>query len=123
MSIRLEGGDQYIQLVNSMANKLPNTAREVVRHYTAATQAQAVRLEPVKTGYLRRNTQIEIQDYRTNINGIVTANAYNKNYNYGARQEFDTKLKHPNGGQALFMTTAFNAQQSGFLRDIKDAFK
>lgn len=123
MSITLEGGDQYIQLVNNMTNKLPNKAKDVVRHYTAATQSQAVRLEPVKTGYLRRNTQIDIQDRGSSITGIVTGNAYNRGYNYGARQEFDAKLHHPNGGQAHFMQTAFNAQQSGFLRDIKGAFR
>lgn len=123
MSVKIVGGDQYIQAVNKMAAKVPQAARDTVKRYTVATQAQAVRLEPVKTGFLKRNTTIKIQNTNKSTIGTVTANAYNRGYNYGARQEFDTKLNHPNGGQAKFMSTAFNAQKSGFIRDIKGVLK
>ena len=123
MSVKIVGGDQYIQSVNNMAKRVPQAARDTVKRYTAATQAQAVRLEPVKTGFLKRNTTINIQSTARSTTGTVTANAYNRGYNYGARQEFDTKLNHPNGGQAKFMSTAFNAQKAGFIRDIKGVLK
>lgn len=123
MKLGIQGGDQYIKMVNDIATKTPPQAREVVKKYTVATQAQAVRLEPVKTGYLKRNTTIKFINTAQQTTGTVTANALNKGYNYGARQEFDTKLKHPNGGQALFMQTALNAQKEGFIRDINEVFK
>lgn len=110
-------------MVNDLARNVPRDARNAVKKATTATQAQAVRLEPVKTGYLKRNTTIKFINTVQQTTGTVTANALNKGYNYGARQEFDTKLKHPNGGQALFMQTAFNAQKEGFIRDINEVFK
>ena len=122
MSVKIVGGDQYIQAVNNMAKRVPQAARDTVKRYTAATQAQAVRLEPVKTGFLKRNTTIKIQNTTNSTIGTVTANAFNRGYNYGARQEFDTKLHHPNGGQAKFMETSFNAQKVGFVRDMKKVF-
>lgn len=123
MSVKIVGGDQYIRAVNQMAKRVPQAARDVVKRYTVATQAQAVRLEPVKTGFLKRNTTIKMQGNAYYSRGTVSANAYNRGYNYGARQEFDTKLNHPNGGQAKFMSTAFNAQKAGFIRDIKGVLK
>ena len=123
MSVKIVGGDQYIQAVKKMAERVPQAARDTVKRYTVATQAQAVRLEPVKTGFLKRNTTIKIQNTIKTTTGTVTANAFNRGYNYGARQEFDTKLRHPNGGQAKFMSTAFNAQKAGFIRDIKGVLK
>ena len=123
MSVKIVGGDQYIQAVNKIAAKVPQAARETVKRYTVATQAQAVRLEPVKTGFLKRNTTIKIQSTTNSTIGTVTANAFNRGYNYGARQEFDTKLNHPNGGQSKFMYTAFEAQKAGFIRDIKGVLK
>ena len=123
MSVKIVGGDQYIQAVNKMAERVPQAARDTVKRYTVATQAQSVRLEPVKTGFLKRNTTIKIQNTTNSATGTVTANAFNRGYNYGARQEFDTKLRHPGGGQAKFMSTAFNAQKAGFIRDIKGVLK
>lgn len=123
MSVKIVGGNQYIQAVNKMAERVPQAARDTVKRYTVATQAQAIRLEPVKTGFLKRNTTIKIQNTTNSTIGTVTANAYNLGYNYGARQEFDTSLHHPNGGQAKFMSTAFNAQKAGFIRDIKGVLK
>ena len=52
MSVKIVGGDQYIQAVNQMAKRVPQAASDTVKRYTVATQAQAVRLEPVKTGFL-----------------------------------------------------------------------
>lgn len=122
MSVVIKGADNYISMVNDLARKVPQQARDAVKKYTTATQAQAVRLEPVKTGYLRRNTSISFVNTTQQSTGTVTANAYNRGYNYGARQEFDSKLRHPNGGQAHFMETAFNAQKAGFIRDVKGIF-
>lgn len=122
MSVVIKGADNYISMVNDLARKVPQQARDAVKKYTTATQAQAVRLEPVKTGYLRRSTSISFINTTQQSTGTVTANAYNRGYNYGARQEFDSKLKHPNGGQAHFMETAFNAQKAGFIRDVKGIF-
>lgn len=122
MSIVIKGADNYISMVNDLARKVPQQARDAVKKYTTATQAQAVRLEPVKTGYLRRSTSISFVNTAQQSTGTVTANAYNRGYNYGARQEFDSKLKHPNGGQAHFLETAFNAQKAGFIRDVKGIF-
>ena len=123
MSVKIVGGNQYIQAVNKMAERVPQAARNTVKRYTVATQAQAVRLEPVKTGFLKRNTTINIQNMANSTTGKVTANAFNRGYNYGARQEFDMRLSHPNGGQAKFMSTAFNAQKAGFIRNIKGVLK
>lgn len=122
MSVVIKGADNYISMVNDLARKVPQQAREAVKKYTTATQSQAVRLEPVKTGYLRRSTSISFINTTQQSTGTVTANAYNRGYNYGARQEFDSKLRHPNGGQAHFMETAFNAQKAGFIRDVKGIF-
>ena len=122
MSIVIKGADNYISMVNDLARKVPQQARNAVKKYTTSTQAQAVRLEPVKTGYLRRNTRVSFVNTTQQSTGTVTANAYNRGYNYGARQEFDSKLKHHNGGQAHFMETAFNAQKAGFIRDVKGIF-
>lgn len=122
MSVVIKGADNYISMVNDLASKVPQQARDAVKKYTTATQSQAVRLEPVKTGYLRRSTSISFINTTQQSTGTVTANAYNRGYNYGARQEFDSKLKHPNGGQAHFMETAFNAQKAGFIRDVKGIF-
>ena len=55
MSVKIVGGDQYVQAVNKMAERVPQAARDTVKRYTVATQAQSVRLEPVKTGFLKRN--------------------------------------------------------------------
>jgi len=123
MSVTITGTNEYISLVNNMLRKVPQGARDAVRHYTIATQAQAVRLEPVKTGFLRRSTTISFDNTTMTSTGTVTANAYNRGYNYGARQEYDDKLHHPNGGQAHFMETAFEAQKAGFIRDIKGVLK
>lgn len=122
MSVVIKGADNYISMVNDLTRKVPQQARDAVKKYTTATQAQAVRLEPVKTGYLRRSTSVSFVNTTQQSTGKVTANAYNRGYNYGARQEFDSKLRHPNGGQAHFMETAFNAQKAGFIRDVKGIF-
>jgi len=123
MSTRVTGAQEFIQATNNMLTTVPAKARAVVRQYTTATQQQAQRLEPVKTGNLKRSTTIAFQDTSTRSVGTVTANAMNRGYNYGARQEFDTKLNHPNGGQAGFMSTSFQAQSNGFKRDIQGALK
>lgn len=110
----LKGADKFIQAVNA---KGANTRQvsDIVRSKTRDIQSQAQRLEPVKTGNLKRQTTVSVSNKQRQIVGTVTANAMNRNFNYGYAQEYGTRYitgKH-------FLETAYNANKQDFINKIK----
>lgn len=113
------GADKFIAAVSGKANAAPKKVANVLRSETAAMQSQAQRLEPVRTGNLRRSTNISVTTSGNTAIGTVTANAYNKSYNYGYAQENGTRYirgKH-------FMETAFNAHSQSFKQKMSEVLK
>lgn len=114
----LKGADKFIQAVNA---KGANTRQvsDIVRSKTRDIQSQAQRLEPVKTGNLKRQTTVSVSNKQRQIVGTVTANAMNRNFNYGYAQEYGTRYitgKH-------FLETAYNANKQDFINKIKGVVK
>lgn len=110
----LKGADKFIQAVNAKGANARQVAG-IVRAKTSDVQRQAQRLEPVKTGNLKRQTTVAV----SNIVGTVTANATNRGFNYGYAQEHGTRYitgKH-------FMETAYNANKQDFINKIKGVVK
>lgn len=110
----LKGADKFIQAVNAKGANARQVAG-VVRSKTSDIQSQAQRLEPVKTGNLKRQTTVYISNQQRQIVGTVTANAMNRGFNYGYAQEHGTRYitgKH-------FLETAYNANKQDFINKIK----
>ena len=114
----LQGADKFIQAVNAKGANTRQLA-DIVRYKTSEIQSQAQRLEPVKTGNLKRQTTVSISSGSQKIVGTVTANATNRGFNYGYAQEHGTRYitgKH-------FMETAYNANKQDFINKIKGVVK
>lgn len=110
----LKGADKFIQAVNT---KGANTRKvsDIVRSKTSDIQSQAQRLEPVKTGNLKRQTTVSVSNTQRQIVGTVTANAMNRGFNYGYAQENGTIYitgKH-------FLEKAYDANKQDFINKIK----
>ena len=114
----LKGADKFIQAVNAKGANARQVAG-IVRSKTSEIQSQAQRLEPVKTGNLKRQTTIAVSNSSQKIVGTVTANATNRGFNYGYAQEHGTRYitgKH-------FLETAYNANKQDFINKIKGVVK
>ncbi|CAH1853729.1 HK97-gp10 family putative phage morphogenesis protein [Convivina intestini] len=112
---RIEGADKFISVHTNKLTRVPAAARELVRSTTASTQAQATRLAPVKTGFLRRNIGITLVNTGMNSVGTVTGNAMNRNFNYGYAQENGTRYIQPK----LFMYQAFQTHKNVFISNLE----
>ncbi|CAK8054119.1 HK97 gp10 family phage protein [Eupransor demetentiae] len=115
MSIRVEGADKFVSAMTNKRQLLPERAKRLVQTTAASTQQQAARLAPVKTGFLKRSTNINVVSTSTTAVGTVTANAYNKNFNYGYAQENGTRFIKPK----LFMYQAFMAHKNVFISNLE----
>ena len=114
----LKGADKFIQRVNAKG-AVADDLIGIVRSKTADIKAQAQRLEPVKTGNLKRQTTFRTYKGKTVVHGTVKANATNRGFNYGYAQEHGTRYitgKH-------FMETAYNANKQDFINKIKGVVK
>lgn len=114
----LKGADKFIQAVNAKGANVRQVS-DIVRSKTSDIQSQAQRLEPVKTGNLKRQTTVSVSNTQRQIVGTVTANAMNRNFNYGYAQEYGTRYitgKH-------FLETAYNANKQDFINKIKGVVK
>ena len=110
----LKGADKFIQAVNAKGANVRQVS-DIVRSKTSDIQSQAQRLEPVKTGNLKRQTTVYVSNQQRQIVGTVTANAMNRGFNYGYAQEYGTRYitgKH-------FLETAYNANKQDFINKIK----
>ncbi|CAH1856745.1 HK97-gp10 family putative phage morphogenesis protein [Convivina praedatoris] len=112
---RIEGADKFISVHTNKLTRVPAAARELVRSTTASTQAQAARLAPVKTGFLRRNIDISFVNTGLVSTGTVTGNAMNRNFNYGYAQENGTRFIQPK----LFMYQAYQIHKEVFIRNME----
>lgn len=114
----LKGADKFIQTLNAKGSNARQVA-SIVRSKTSDIQRQAQRLEPVKTGNLKRQTTVFVSNGSKKIVGTVTANATNHGFNYGYAQEHGTRYitgKH-------FLETAYNANKQDFINKIKGALR
>lgn len=114
----LKGADKFIKAVNAKGANARKVVG-IVRSKTSEIQSQAQRLEPVKTGNLKRQTNISVSKGSQQVVGTVTANATNRGFNYGYAQEHGTRYitgKH-------FMKTAYNANKQDFINKIKGVVK
>lgn len=114
----LKGADKFIQAVNAKGANARKVAG-IVLSKTSEIQSQAQRLEPVKTGNLKRKTTITVSNGSQKVVGAVTANATNRGFNYGYAQEYGTRYitgKH-------FLETAYNANKQDFINKIKGVVK
>ena len=114
----LKGADKFIQAVRAKSVSAQHVTR-IVRSKTSDIQSQAQRLEPVKTGNLKRQTTVSVSNGSQKVIGTVTANATNRGFNYGYAQEHGTRYitgKH-------FMETAYNANKQDFINKIKGVVK
>ena len=114
----LQGADKFIKSVNAKGANARKVA-DIVRYEASAIQSQAQRLEPVKTGNLKRQTTVSVSNGSQKVVGTVTANATNRGFNYGYAQEHGTRYitgKH-------FMETAYNANKQDFINKIKGVVK
>lgn len=110
----LKGADKFIQAINAKGANV-RQVYDIVRSKTSDIQSQAQRLEPVKTGNLKRQTTVYVSNQQRQIVGTVTANAMNRGFNYGYAQEHGTRYitgKH-------FLETAYNANKQDFINKIK----
>ena len=110
----LKGADKFIQAVNAKGANVRQVS-DIVRSKTSDIQNQAQRLEPVKTGNLKRQTTVYVSNQQRQIVGTVTANAMNRGFNYGYAQEYGTR--HITGKH--FLETAYNANKQDFINKIK----
>lgn len=113
--MKVVGADKFISGQHKLMAALPKQVESLIRSTAASTQQQAQRLEPVKTGFLRRQTKVTITKNVWHIRGIVSADAYNGNFNYGYAQENGTKYIKPK----LFMYQAFEAHKNVFIGNLK----
>lgn len=110
----LKGADKFIQAVNAKGTNVRQVS-DIVRSKTSDIQSQAQRLEPVKTGNLKRQTTVSVSNQQQQIVGTVTANAMNRGFNYGYAQENGTIYitgKH-------FLEKAYDANKQDFINKIK----
>lgn len=110
----LKGADKFIQAVNAKGANVRQVS-DIVRSKTSDIQSQAQRLEPVKTGNLKRQTTVFVSNQQRQIVGTVTANAMNRGFNYGYAQENGTIYitgKH-------FLEKAYDANKQDFINKIK----
>lgn len=114
----LKGAEKFIQSVNTKGANARHVSG-IVSAKTSDIQRQAQRLEPVKTGNLKRQTTISVSNGSQKIVGTVTSNATNRGFNYGYAQEHGTRYitgKH-------FMEIAYNANKQDFINKIKGVVK
>lgn len=111
----VKGAEEFRRAMQDKMNRVPAKVKALIQETTASTQQQAMRLEPVKTGYLKRNNKIDIQERPNWVIGTVSANAYNKDYNYGYAQENGTRYIKPK----LFMYQAYNAHKEVYKSKLK----
>lgn len=111
----VKGADEFRRAMQDKMNRVPAKVKALIQETTASTQQQAMRLEPVKTGFLRRSNKTEIQESPLWIIGTVSANAYNKDFNYGYAQENGTRYIKPK----LFMYQAYQTHKEVFKSNLK----
>ena len=114
----LKGADKFIQAVNVKGANARQVSN-IVYSKTSDIQRQAQRLEPVKTGNLKRQTTVSVSGGSQRVVGTVTANATNRGFNYGYAQEHGTRYiigKH-------FMETAYKANKQDFINKVKGVVK
>ncbi|NLS38281.1 hypothetical protein GHU05_04975 [Fructobacillus tropaeoli] len=111
----VKGADEFRRAMQLKTMTVPAKVKALIMETTASTQQQAMRLEPVKTGFLRRSNKTEIKESPLWITGTVYANAYNKDFNYGYAQENGTRYIKPK----LFMYQAYNAHKEIYKAKLK----
>ena len=114
----LKGADKFIQRVNAKGANARQLSG-VVRSKISDIQRQAQRLEPRKTGNLKRQTTVSVSSGSRQIVGTVTANATNRGFNYGYAQEHGTRYITGKG----FMETAYKANKQDFINKVKGVVK
>ncbi|GAP01953.1 hypothetical protein FFRU_180100 [Fructobacillus fructosus] len=113
--MKVVGADKFISGQHRLMAAVPKQVEALIRSTSASTQQQAQRLEPVKTGFLKRQTKVTVTNNAWHIRGVVSADAYNGKFNYGYAQENGTKHIKPK----LFMYQAFETHKNVFISKIK----
>lgn len=112
----VKGADEFINAQRAMLAKAPIRALKLVNEVSNSTRSQAVRLAPIRTGYLRNHITPVASTQGLVITGIVYGNAYNGDFNYGYAQENGTNFI----GAKQFMFQAFEAHKLVFASRLKE---
>lgn len=119
MATFVSGADEFIRDQRRRMTTVPEGIKRAIKVTAADTQAQAARLAPVKTGFLRRSVDIKVTESGGTFTGEVTGNAFNRGFNYGYAQENGTRFIKPN----YFMKQAFDVNKSVFISRLTEVLR
>lgn len=110
MKVFLQESQPLENFLKSQINSIPKLV-EVVKTNTAEMQANAQRKAPVKTGFLKRQINLDINAQSQSIEGKISGDA-----NYDPYQEYGTRFMeaHPH------IRPAYYEQRDKFRKDIYD---
>lgn len=110
------GADNFINMQSEKLRKAPDKVFKILQDTANSTRSQAVRIAPVRTGFLRNSIRPEMVINGTKMTATVYGNAYSGSFNYGYAQEYGTKYVRPK----YFITTAFEAHKELFRSRLKE---
>lgn len=124
MSLTLTGLDVVTQRLQDMAAAVTPILSIALQQEADAILAVSQTLVPVLTSRLQKTGTVE----DVQVNGPMTSVDITYGVDgamgpapYAAKQEFDTSLNHPRGGQAHYLSAAFWAAEQGFMQNLADA--
>ncbi|ARQ94590.1 hypothetical protein pwc_53 [Weissella phage PWc] len=111
----MEGSKALHSRFDGLIN-IDTRVRAIVRNNADDISARTKSNAPVDTGKLRSGVNVSMSGSAHQSKAVITANAYNKGFNYGLYQE-----RYNRRGKSEFMERAFKAVEPKFKKEMMEA--
>ena len=82
-------------------------------------EEEAKNRTPFKTGKLQRSVKVRVSQDKRRPGLYAQASALNKDYDYALIQHENDEYKHPKGGQAFYLESAFDEGVDRIIRRLQ----
>lgn len=111
----MEGSKALFSRFDGLVN-IDSKVRQIIRNNANDIKDKTKANAPVDTGKLRGGVDVTMTGNAHQSKAVISANAYNKGFNYGLYQE-----RYNRRGKSEFMERAFKAVEPKFKKEMMEA--
>lgn len=117
--VTVEGLAEASKNLSKFLKTLDSVPTQILLTEAPRIQETAKVRTPVKTGKLKSSVKVRVSKDKRRPGLYAQASAFNRGYDYAYIQHENEAYKHPNGGQAKFLESAFDEGVDRIIRRLR----